>query len=163
MQACLRQPIAVSDISIYICLIDIRSKSRTTEWEASRLVKGFPNYRISTNSSSRWQKIVFFFSSVVKSQLESTPKNSQEQSIWVQNIGLTFAPAASMFLTHSSRFSIIAEQLDVIKEVMTIISMVKVTISYCDNSCWYLPVVRIEDESSVVFVIRSLQQKWLDL
>ena len=116
-----RQPIAVYDISIYICLIDIRSKSRTTEWEASRLVKGFPNYRISTNSSSRWQKIVFFFSSVVKSQLESTPKNSQEQSIWVQNIGLTFAPAASMLLTHSSRFSIIAEQLNVIKEVMIII------------------------------------------
>ena len=37
-----RQPIAVSDISIYICLIDIRSIQkqiqRTTEWEASRFV-----------------------------------------------------------------------------------------------------------------------------
>ena len=37
-----RQPIAVSDISVYICLIDIRSIQkqiqRTTEWEASRLV-----------------------------------------------------------------------------------------------------------------------------
>ena len=38
-----RQPIAVSDISIYICLIDIidiipKQIQRTTEWEASGLV-----------------------------------------------------------------------------------------------------------------------------
>ena len=74
-------------------------------------------------------KNFFSFSSELKFQLESNSKNNQEQSNWVQNKGLTFAPAASMLFTHSSRFSIIAEQLDVIKEVMNIISMVK----YCEN------------------------------
>ena len=91
--------------------------------------KVFLTIKFQLTAAPASKELFFFFSSKLKIQLESRSKNSQEQSNRVQNKGLTFAPAASMFLTHSSRFSIIAEQLDVIKEVMNIISMVK----YCEN------------------------------
>ena len=63
---------------------------------------------------------------------------------------LTFAPAASMLWTHSSRVSIITEQL------IVMIVMVRMVIKMMGKQD--LPVVRMDEDNSLVFLIRSLQE-----